>query len=64
MSYAYRNAVRNTWRVKREKGANRYGVLYDIPYRCQVVQRAICEHLDVGSVDPSADNVPDRLVES
>lgn len=44
--------------------ADRYSVLYDIPYGCYVLQWAPWERLDIGSVDPSADDVPDRLVES
>jgi hypothetical protein len=58
------HAVRNPSRVKREQGTDRYGVLYDIPYDCRVVQWARWERTDVGSINTSADNIPNRLVRS
>ena len=62
-SYAYRDAVRNLWKVRSERGTDRYGVLYDIPYDLRVVQRAFCECVDFGPIDPSTDDVPDGLAQ-
>jgi len=62
-SYACRDAVRNLLEVRSERGTDRHGVLYDIPYNCRVVQWAFRERSDVGFVDPLADNVSDRLAQ-
>ena len=57
------NIVRSLWKVRLEKGTDRHSVLYYIPYNRQIAQWAFWECVDVGSIDPSADNVSDRLAQ-
>ena len=50
--------------MRREKDTDGHGIFQNGPDDSEVLQRARMERVNEGSVDPSADDIPDGLVRS